>query len=318
MSEKAYRTGKCPKCLEELTVPEELEEFSCMYCGARLTQKDLAAGTAEPVEQLAEDEGETAFRAAAGRLAGCISGYAGYNRKITRDEFAPAFEVYEAGCAPVLRELDRVICAQENRRGELTRRAAKQLLDDLEAAWRADDRWKRKAAQTGMLEDDKIIVAIFLVPMTRRLELSISEDFCKELQSEWVARYPKSPFFLGDYDSIAGGFRKKFLGLCFITTAVCEAQGLPDDCAELTAFRAFRDGYLRSCDDGAALIDEYYNIAPGIVSCINVCENRAEKYAEIREKYLDACYADIQAGRNARCKQRYVRMVRELEREYLS
>ena len=48
------------------------------------------------------------------------------------------------------------------------------------------------------------------------------------------------------------------------------------------------------------------------------CENRAEKYAEIREKYLDACYADIQAGRNERCKQRYVRMVRELEREYLS
>lgn len=89
-------------------------------------------------------------------------------------------------------------------------------------------------------------------------------------------------------------------------------------CAELTAFRAFRDGYLRACPDGETLIDEYYSIAPGIVSCINVCENRAEKYAAIREKWLEPCYQDLLAGRQASCKARYVEMVRSLEREYLS
>ena len=42
MSEKAFRTGKCPKCMEELTVPEDLASFSCMYCGARLSQDDVS------------------------------------------------------------------------------------------------------------------------------------------------------------------------------------------------------------------------------------------------------------------------------------
>ena len=163
-----------------------------------------------------------------------------------------------------------------------------------------------------------IIVAIFLVPMVRALELPVSEPFCKALQEKWCARYPKDPFYLGTYDTIASGFRKKFLGLCFITTAVCQSRGLPDDCAELTAFRAFRDGYLRACPDGEALIEEYYRIAPGIVSCIDVCSDRAAKYAAIRDTWLSPCYRDLLAGRLEPCKARYVDMVRSLEKEYLS
>ena len=115
------------------------------------------------------------------------------------------------------------------------------------------------------------------------------------------------------------GFRKKkFLGLCFITTAVCESEGKPDDCAELTAFRAFRDGYLKAQPDGAALIEEYYRIAPTIVMCIDVCGDRDARYAAIREQYLQPCYNALQAGDLAGCKTKYVRMVRDLEREYLS
>lgn len=167
------------------------------------------------------------------------------------------------------------------------------------------------------MDDEKIILAIFFVPMVRKLQLPVSEEFVTLLQKKWVGRYPKSPFYLGDYDSISGGFRKKFLGLCFITTAVCQELGKPDNCAELTAFRAFRDGYLASQPDGEALIHEYYNIAPGIVTCINTCSDRHTTYARIREEYLAPCYEDLLAGRNERCKTRYVQMVRDLEQEYL-
>lgn len=111
---------------------------------------------------------------------------------------------------------------------------------------------------------------------------------------------------------------QKFLGLCFITTAVCQELDKPDDCAELTAFRAFRDGYLAAQPDGEALIREYYNIAPGIVTCINTCSDRHASYERIREQYLTPCYEDLLAGRNADCKTRYVQMVRDLEREYLN
>jgi len=317
MSEQEFLTGRCPKCGEELKVPAKLEQFSCLYCGARLTPDDLAV-RAEPLAvTLPEDEALAMYEAALAELADCVTGYPGYNRKITRSEFEPAFAAYRAGCAPVFEKLDKGLAG----RGDASARieaAAERMLDDLERAWQRNPKWKNKLNQTGIVEDDKIIIAIFTVPLVRHLGLPISEEFAAQLQKKWVERHPKSPFYLGDYESISGGFRKKFLGLCFITTAVCEEQGLPDDCAELTAFRAFRDGYLRACPDGEALIREYYDIAPGIVSCLNVCGDRHENYRAVREAYLDPCYRDLLAGRPEDCKARYVRMVRALEKRYLS
>jgi ribosomal protein S27E len=317
MSEQEFLTGKCPKCGEELKVPANLEQFSCLYCGARLTPADLTQAPAAP-EPLDLGEAEASYQAALARLAECVTRYPGYNRKITKTEFEPAFAAYQAGCQPIFEQLSRGIEPLAEGQSEKIAAAAERMLDDLEAAWQASPKWKSKMNQAGIMEDDKIIIAIFTVPLVRYLKLPISEEFAVQLQKKWVERHPKSPFYLGDYESISGGFRKKFLGLCFITTAVCEEQGLPDDCAELTAFRAFRDGYLRACPDGEALIREYYDIAPGIVSCLNVCGDRHENYAAIRENYLDACYRDLQAGRLEACKTRYTAMVRELERRYLS
>ena len=301
MSEQNFKTVVCPECGAELQIPQQLTEYSCMYCGARLSDS-----VPQPLDEVSAEELEAVYAA----LISCVTGYPDYNQKITRDLYAPSFDTYRAGCAPVFERLNAAACTDEQ-----IAAAADRLLDDLAAAW---DGEKSKTARQHRMTDDKIIVAIFLVPMVRTMELPVSEPFCKALQEKWCERYPKDPFYLGTYDAIAGGFRKKFLGLCFITTAVCQSRGLPDDCAELTAFRAFRDGYLRTCPDGAALIDEYYNIAPGIVACIDICGDRDARYDAIRANYLDPCYRDLQAGKLEDCKNRYVRMVRALEKEYLS
>ena len=301
MSEQNFKTVVCPECGAELQIPQQLMEYSCMYCGARLSDS-----VPQPLDEASAEELEAVYAA----LISCVTGYPDYNQKITRDLYAPSFDTYRAGCAPVFARLNAAACTDEQ-----IAAAADRLLDDLATAW---DGEKSKTARQRRMTDDKIIVAIFLVPMVRTMELPVSEPFCKALQEKWCERYPKDPFYLGTYDAIAGGFRKKFLGLCFITTAVCQSRGLPDDCAELTAFRAFRDGYLRTCPDGAALIDEYYNIAPGIVACIDICGDRDARYDAIRANYLDPCYRDLQAGKLEDCKNRYVRMVRALEKEYLS
>ena len=196
------------------------------------------------------------------RLGWCIKNFGGYQKKIMRDVFFEAFETYETGCAPVIQELARGVAPEQQT--QLLGRAAAAMLDELEAGWQ----------KKGDMEDEKIVLAIFFVPMVRKQQLPISEEFVTILQKQWVERYPKSPFYLGDYESISGGFRKKFLGLCFITTAVCQELGKPDD--------------------------------------------RHASYARIREEYLAPCYQDLLAGRNESCKARYVRMVRDLEREYLS
>lgn len=104
---------------------------------------------------------------------------------------------------------------------------------------------------------------------------------------------------------------------CFITTAVCDSFGKPDDCFELTAFRKFRDTWLVSQPDGKNLIAEYYSIAPKIVANINHLVDAPQIYKNIWQKYLAPCLNFINIGDNLSCKQKYVEMVRELKKSYL-
>lgn len=103
---------------------------------------------------------------------------------------------------------------------------------------------------------------------------------------------------------------------CFITTAVCENFGKPDDCFELTTFRNFRDRWLTAQPDGKSLIAEYYAVAPRIVANINRAANPAKIYETIREKYLEPCLNFIMCGDNLACKKLYVEMVTELNKIY--
>ena len=311
MSEE-YLSGFCPRCGEALKVPAKLSEFSCLYCGARLSASELREAPAGPAVSLAPEEAASRFAAAKKQLSSCVRRFRGYQKKITKNEFEAAFsDVYQAA-EPVFRALDEAVCAMPGSPDARLLEGAAALLDELELDW------AQNRSPKGARDDDKMVIAIFLVPAIRKLALSTSEDFCSALQAEWVRRYPKTPFYLGSYDDISTGFRKKLLGLCFITTAVCEEEGKPDDCEELTAFRAFRDGYLKTCPDGEALIREYYDIAPGIVTCINLASDRHETYRAIRQTWLAPCYEDLQRGNLAQCKDRYVDMVRTLERRFLS
>ena len=39
MSEQKFKTVVCPECGAELQIPQQLAEYSCMYCGARLSDR---------------------------------------------------------------------------------------------------------------------------------------------------------------------------------------------------------------------------------------------------------------------------------------
>lgn len=62
---------------------------------------------------------------------------------------------------------------------------------------------------------------------------------------------------------------------CFLTTACVQAAGLPDDCHELAVLRHFRDTFVRARDDGDALIREYYDQSPRIVTKLSKDELKA-------------------------------------------
>ena len=104
---------------------------------------------------------------------------------------------------------------------------------------------------------------------------------------------------------------------CFITTAVCEHTGKPDDCAELTELRRFRDHWLARQEGGKELIDEYYRIAPVIVECLDRLANPGEAYRELLERYIEPCVALSKKGRCEECLELYKNMVETLSRRYL-
>lgn len=84
---------------------------------------------------------------------------------------------------------------------------------------------------------------------------------------------------------------------CFLTTACVEYKGLADDCEELTKLRAFRDNYLKTTEEGKAVVEEYYRVAPQIVEKVNASEKKAEIYDYIY-KEIHTCIACIEKGDN--------------------
>lgn len=73
---------------------------------------------------------------------------------------------------------------------------------------------------------------------------------------------------------------------CFITTAVCKTDGLPDDCETLKIFRAFRDNVLAHSEEGRAAVEHYYDVAPTIVEKIDAREDAEKIYSDLRDYFL--------------------------------
>jgi hypothetical protein len=89
----------------------------------------------------------------------------------------------------------------------------------------------------------------------------------------------------------------------------------PEDCYELTAFRAFRDTYMQSTPDRLKLISQYYELAPVIVTYINYCTDRKAYYEAIWNQYLSRCLKAIEAKKYDICEKYYIKMVKELKKK---
>lgn len=102
---------------------------------------------------------------------------------------------------------------------------------------------------------------------------------------------------------------------CFVTTAVCEFLGKPDDCHELTTLRRFRDDWLKKQPDGEKLVQMYYDIAPRVVEKLDKSPNRGELYRNLYETHIKPCVTYIEAGENEKCKELYTSMIRRLYKD---
>ena len=105
---------------------------------------------------------------------------------------------------------------------------------------------------------------------------------------------------------------------CFLTTATVECIGLADDCWELRTLRRFRDRVLQESEEGRALIDDYYAVAPRIVAAVSA---RADARMIWLRTYWSGVLPSVVAARLG-CRgvalKLYSRMVRSLEATALS
>lgn len=103
---------------------------------------------------------------------------------------------------------------------------------------------------------------------------------------------------------------------CFITTAVCGSLNKPDDCEELTILRSYRDNWLRKQPGGEEIVQEYYRIAPTIVSNIDKEDNHSSVYLDLLHNSIQPCIEDIKKGDYEKCKERYMDMVLNLKKKF--
>ena len=102
---------------------------------------------------------------------------------------------------------------------------------------------------------------------------------------------------------------------CFLVTACARVRGLPEDCEELAELRAFRDSFMSQTAERRALVELYYQIAPGIVAAIDAGPDALEEYAAIYAVVAE-CMELIAQSRDAEALGRYRALVEGLAAHY--
>ncbi len=102
-------------------------------------------------------------------------------------------------------------------------------------------------------------------------------------------------------------------GGCYLTSACMEAQGLSDNCEELTILRDFRDNWMKKQPGGLAEVAEYYATAPEIVKKINQRPDAKEIWNGLYETLVAPCVRLIQVGAMEEAHRKYYAITRSLK-----
>ena len=227
-----------------------------------------------------------------------------------KNVYPEAFQAYLRRHMETLNAIEDVY-QQEEHPEEWAEKLANHLVEAAQAELEAiTKKGKRSEQQINY----NMILAVFVFPAFLEQKGDCAEPVTDVIVKKWNKAF-RTSVGKADYAKIESGFHKKY---CYITTAVCESQGKPDDCYELELLRSYRDGYLLATDEGKELVKEYYNIAPTIVNRIGRQENPEAIYEEIWDSWLSDCVHLIEQGENEACQEKYMDMVYELKERYMA
>lgn len=103
-------------------------------------------------------------------------------------------------------------------------------------------------------------------------------------------------------------------GGCFIATACTNAIGDEEQGQhELSILRGYRDSYVRRLSFGGSLLEEYYAVAPRIVSSILSQENSTEILSEMHKNYIQQAVRLIETGKKEEALEIYFQLMEKLK-----
>ena len=192
----------CPACGKAITVPAELEEFSCVYCGAKHRMVELLPPTRSA------DEADRAYAVA--HLLDCVRDFPNAFKQFNRKQYESFYQTHKEALMPVFEAMDRWVCAHPMQRQTLLEGFVQQFLLQWEAFHQNHPKAKSKHAKDRLAFSDKLTLAWFTVPAVRGMDLSIGEDFTTRLRDRFNEKYPDNRFEIGSFEEIRSGFRKRW------------------------------------------------------------------------------------------------------------
>lgn len=129
-------------------------------------------------------------------------------------------------------------------------------------------------------------------------------------------KYYKGDDYSSSYEHVSTSSELCIPDPCFITTAVCKSLNKPDDCEELTLLRNYREEILSKTLEGKILINEYYQIAPIIISYIEQEKESANIYYDIYSNCISPIYKLLLKKDYSTALLNYCELVKNLADKY--
>ena len=175
------KTYTCPHCGKPIMLPEDLEEFSCMYCGVRMTRAELA--TKEP-ESKESQEAAVALEAA---LPDMITGYPQTMKNLAPGAFPTYFNAYIAQHSPTL-QLAESLCQ------EALEPLCAAVIDKIGVWCKANT--KVLESPEILLDKAKFTLCLVTIPAIRRCAPERGLALAQALRNAWLAKlYSCHSFF---------------------------------------------------------------------------------------------------------------------------
>lgn len=231
-------------------------------------------------------------------------------QEMSANKYKDAFDSLYKTYKPVLNHFEEMYVTTEDKQSFI-----QEIADDfVEKVHTQFENTVKKSNKETLTLDYNMLMTSFAIPCILESRGDGTVELADALVDKWNQTFTRYKIQKGRFTDIDGSFKRK---LCYITTAVCDNLGKPDDCYELNLLRDFRDTYMMHTSSGESLVKDYYEIAPIMVMRMNFIKDSRKIYEAIYHQYIAPCITFIEEMKYEECQKKYMEMVQTLKERFI-